>query len=178
MLAFVAVEGAPELPAVVEFFFAGWDIEADEDAGCALVPVPLLADATVGLEFAAGRTSGAVDNTISAGALAGRCTAVSVDAWAAGPRAGATAATDGATFLLTGRAVAAAGAETGAGAGTGFDATLTEAEFDATITGAGAAATGFACAFAAACARVAAKAGGLLLSSSNGGRFGKVLSGT
>jgi hypothetical protein len=147
-----------ELPPVVAIFFTGGD------AGCALAPAPLLTDAEVAdVEFAAGRTSAAVDNTISTGALGNAWAVVDVGVAAIGACAGATAAAGGAATLLA--TSATVGAELGA--------TLAEAE-----AGAAAATALRACALAAACARLAAIAGVLLVSSSNGGKFGNVLSGT
>jgi hypothetical protein len=163
-LAFVRVGCALELLSVVAGFFIGEDAEFDGDAGCALAPAPLLTDAEVAdVEFAAGRTSAAVDNTISTGALGIAWAVDDVGVAAIGACAGATAAAGGAATLLA--TSATVGAELGA--------TLAEAE-----AGAGAVATLRACALAAACARLAAIAGVLLVSSSNGGKFGNVLSGT
>ena len=141
--------------AAAAVFFTGEDAEFDGDAGCAFAPAGLAVDADVAeATFAAGRTSAAVDNTISTGAAG--------DIAGAGGRAGVTAATGGAT----------AGAELGTMlAGVKLEATLTGA-------GVGAAAVGREWAFAAACARLAALVGVLLLSSSSGGKFGNVLSGT
>jgi hypothetical protein len=164
MLALVPAGCGLELLSVVAGFFIGEDAEFDGDAGCALAPAPLLTDAEVAdVEFAAGRTSAAVDNTISTGALGNAWAAVDDGTSAAGACAGATAAAGGAATLLA--TSATVGAELGA--------TLAEAE-----AGAAAATALRACALAAACARLAAIAGVLLVSSSNGGKFGNVLSGT
>jgi hypothetical protein len=152
--------------AVVAVFFTGEDAEFDGDAGCAFAPARLAVDADVTeATFAAGRTSAVVDNTISTGATADGCAAAEV----AGARAGVTAAAGGvATRLVAG---ATAGAELGT--------MLAGAKLEATLAGAGiGAAVGREWAFAAACARLAALAGVLLLSSSSGGKFGNVLSGT
>jgi len=119
-----------------------------------------------GAEFADGRKSAVVDNTISTGAPADGCAAA--DIAGAGARAGVTAAAGGvATRLVAG---ATAGAELGT--------MLAGAKLEATLSGADAEAVGREWAFAAACARLAALAGVLLLSSSSGGKFGNVLSGT
>jgi len=152
---------APEPLAAVEVFFTGEDAEFDGDAGCAFAPTGLAMDADVaGAEFADGRTSAIVDNTISTGAAA--------DIAGADARAGVTAAAGGvATRLVAG---ATAGAELGT--------MLAGAKLEATLAGADAEAVGREWAFATACARLAALAGVLLLSSSSGGRFGNVLSGT
>ncbi len=109
--------------------------------------------------FAVGRTSAAVDNTIPTGAPSDGCAAA--DTAGAGARAAVAAAAGGVAILLMAGAIA-------------------EPELDATLTGAGVGATlvGRERAFPAACARLAAPAVVLLLSSSSGGKFGKVLSGT
>jgi hypothetical protein len=64
----------------------------------------------------------------------------------------------------------------GATAGSELGTILRGAEFEVLLEGVGV--CDRACAFAEACASVAALAGVLLLSSSSGGKFGKVLSGT
>jgi hypothetical protein len=174
VLALVPAGCGLELLSAVAGFFIGEDAEFDGDTGCVLAPGALATVADVAdVELAAGRTSAAVDNTISTGSAAGGGAAVrDVDAVAAGACAGVTAAAGGAATLLA----------TGAIVGAETDTTLTGAELGATLAeaeaGAGAAAALRACALAAACARLAAIAGVLLLSSSSGGKFGNVLSGT
>lgn len=160
---------ALELLAVVAGFFAGGDAEFVADAGCAFAPAELALDADVAeAAFAAGRTSAVVDNTISTGAPADGCAAA--DIAGAGACAGITAAAGGVATRLV----------AGATAGAGFDTTLAGAVLEATVTGAaaGAAVVGREWAFVAACAKLAAPAVVLALSSSSGGKFGKVLSGT
>jgi hypothetical protein len=164
-----ALDGCVLAPlAVVDVFFTAGVAEFDGDAGCAFAALELAADADVaGAALAAGRTSATVDNTISTGAPADGCAAADIAGAVA--RVSVTRATGGATLLAAG---ATAGAELNSmPAGTGLEATLAGA-------GVGSTAAGRACAFAAACARFAALAGVLLLSSSSGGKFGNVLSGT
>lgn len=162
---------ALELLAVVAGFFAGGDAEFVADAGCAFAPPELALDADVAeAAFAAGRTSAVVDNTISTGAPADGCAGADI----AGAGAGARAIVNPAAGGVATRLVA------GATAGAGFDTTLAGAVLEATVTGAaaGAALVDREWAFAAACAKLAAPAVVLALSSSSGGKFGKVLSGT
>jgi hypothetical protein len=147
---------AVEPPAAATVFFAGQEDKFDGDAGSALAPAPFATDDGVAdVELAADRVSVDVDNTISTDAPADGCRAVDVaDAGGDMPLAAGGAAT-----LLA--------ADTTAGAEAGW-----------MFAGAGAVAPPRACAFAAACARVAATAVGLLLSSSSAGKFGNALSGT
>jgi len=162
---------ALELLAVVAGFFAGGDAEFVADAGCAFAPPELALDADVAeAAFAAGRTSAVVDNTISTGAPADGCAGADIAGAGAGARAIVNAAAGGVATRLV----------AGATAGAGFDTTLAGAVLEATVTGAaaGAALVDREWAFAAACAKLAAPAVVLALSSSSGGKFGKVLSGT
>ena len=157
--------------AVVAVFFTGEDAEFDGDAGCAFAPARLAVDADVTeATFAAGRTSAVVDNTISTGAPADGCAGADIAGAGAGARAIVNAAAGGVATRLV----------AGATAGAGFDTTLAGAVLEATVTGAaaGAALVDREWAFAAACAKLAAPAVVLALSSSSGGKFGKVLSGT
>jgi len=169
-LAFAPAGCALEPLAAVAVFFTGKDAEFGGGAGCALAPAGLATAADAAeAAFAAGRTSAVVVNTISTGASADGGAAADI-AGGAGARASVTATAAGVATLLA----------TGATAGTGLVMMLAGAELDATVTGAGVAtaAAERVCAFAAACARVAALAGVLLLSSSSGGKPGNVLSGT
>lgn len=102
---------ATELPGVVAGFFTGEDAEFDVGAGCVLAPAGLAMDADFAeAAFVAGRTSAAVDNTISAGALADGCAAADIAGGGAGECTGITAAAGVATRLV-------AGATAGAGLG-------------------------------------------------------------
>src|SRR4029077_10932244 len=168
-LALAPASCALEPLAAVAVFFTGKDAEFDGGAGCAFVATGLATDADAAeAAFAAGRTSAVAVNTISTGASADGGAAADI-AGGAGARASVTATAAGVATLLV----------AGATAGTGLVMMLAGAELDATVTGAGVtAAAERVCAFAAACARLAALAGVLLLSSSSGGKFGNVLSGT
>jgi hypothetical protein len=137
--------------AVVVFFTCTAAGLVEGSGCCALAEVPLATDTVSAVgEFADGRGSSEVDKTISRGAFsAGGATVC-------GGFATATGCT--ATLLAT-----------GAAAGIKFDATLAGADAEAAIR---------ACARDAACASAEAPAVDLVLSSSNGGKFGKVLSGT
>jgi hypothetical protein len=106
-------------------------------------------------ELAPGRVSVDVDNTNSTDASAGGCGAVDV----------ADAGTD--LTLVAGGVATLLAADTTTGGEVGW-----------MLTGAGAGAPLRAWAFAAAWARLAAIAVGLLLSSSSAGKFGNALSGT
>src|SRR4029077_13908677 len=156
-LALAPASCALEPLAAVAVFFTGKDAEFDGGAGCAFVATGLATDADAAeAAFAAGRTSAVAVNKISTGASADGGAAADI-AGGAGARAGVTATAAGVATLLV----------TGATAGTELVMMLAGAELDATSTGAGVttAAAERVCAFAAACARVAALAGVLLLSS-------------
>lgn len=153
--------------AVVAAFFTGVDAEFDGDAGCVFAPAGFAMEVEFAT-FVAGRASATEVRTTSTGAAADACAAATIAG--AGACGGVVAAAGtGATLLATGTT-----------AGAALDTMLAGAGLDVTLTGADAdtAAAERACALAAACARVAALAGVLLLSSSSGGKFGKVLSGT
>jgi hypothetical protein len=136
-------------------------------AAAPLAEVPLATDAVSAVgDFAAVRGSTNVDKIISSGAFSAGCATVS--GGVARARAAAIAATDGADVATATGCIATLLA-TGAAAGI---------KFEATLAGAGAEAAVRACARAAACASAEAPAVDLVLSSSNGGKLGKMLSGT
>jgi hypothetical protein len=144
--------------AAVVVFFTCTAAPLVEGPGCRLAEVPLATDVVSAVgDFAAVRGSADVDKTISRGAFSTGCATVCGSV--ARARAAAFAATDGADVATA----------TGAAAGI---------KFEATLAGAGAEAAVRACARAAACASAEAPAVDLVLSSSNGGKFGKMLSGT
>jgi len=152
---------------VVADFFTGESAEIDGDGGCALTAAGLaMATVVADAAFAAGRTSAVVDNTTSTGATTDGCAAA--DIAGVGGCDGVTRAAGGTSTLWAAAAITE----------TVLDTMFAGAELEATVAGAGAGAADRTCAFAAACARVAALAAVLLLSSSSGGKFGKVLSGT
>lgn len=173
-LAFVATACAFEFPAGAADFFTG---------------------ATAGFGEITGCTSSAVDRTMSTGAFASAgadadavttgacaCAGAAAGAGAGGAMAAAEGVLAGTVltvivFIGAGGGADAADFAAGAGAATLTVGAATGAGFGGLLTGISDAVAGRAAALAA-CAKVAALAVGLLLSSSNGGKPGNVLSGT